>query len=100
MAKKITKKKPTASKKTAKKKSPNKPAATKPPAAIVSEAAIGETAGRIWGALEQDGQLTLASLKKASGVSADVTMMAVGWLAREAKLQFATSGRSVKVSLR
>ena len=61
---------------------------------------IGRTAGDVWAVLtKKDGQ-TLAALKKSVDAPADLVVAAVGWLAREEKLDIATSGRSVKVSLR
>lgn len=104
MAKKKTAKKPAAKKATTEKKTPEKKAAAKkePKAAApaLTTDAIGHAAGAVWGALHSEGPLTLAALKKASGASGDATLMAVGWLAREGKLDFTVSGRSVKVSLR
>ncbi len=95
--------------------SPNtkKPAATKPKAKkrnvkaasvarqrLLSDHQIGEVAGEIWHELaQQDGQ-SLTALKKSIDAPAELVFAAVGWLAREGKLDFATSGRSVKVSLR
>ncbi|TWU00179.1 hypothetical protein Pla108_11240 [Botrimarina colliarenosi] len=69
------------------------------PAAYSSDA-IGYAAGDVWGALHGKGWQTLAAVKKASDCPADLTLMAVGWLAREGKLDFAVSGRSVKVTLK
>jgi len=61
---------------------------------------IGDVAGDVWQLLaEQSGQ-SLAAIKKSIDAPADVVMAAVGWLAREEKLEFEQSGRSVKVSLR
>jgi hypothetical protein len=61
---------------------------------------IGEVAGEIWDLLTGQNGQSLAAIKKSIDAPADVVMAAVGWLAREEKLEFEQSGRSVKVSLR
>ena len=61
---------------------------------------IGHVAGDVWGLLVNDGSLTLAAIKKAVDAPGDLVLAAIGWLAREDKLEFSTQGRSVKVSLR
>ena len=49
---------------------------------------IGENAGLIWNAL-QGGALTFKALKKATKLKNDELYLALGWLAREAKVSFA-----------
>jgi Winged helix-turn-helix domain (DUF2582) len=66
----------------------------------LSTESIGNVAGDVWGFLSQNGGQTLAAIKKSVDAPADVVVAAVGWLAREDKLEFATSGRQVKISLR
>lgn len=66
----------------------------------ISNALIGETAGKIWQALAANNGQTLAALKKATDASDDHVVAAVGWLAREDKLAFESSGRTIKVTLR
>ncbi|QEG32857.1 hypothetical protein Pr1d_01180 [Bythopirellula goksoeyrii] len=61
---------------------------------------IGITAGDIWSVLSQNGELTITALKKEIDAPSDLVLAGVGWLAREEKLQFTTSGRSAKVSLK
>jgi hypothetical protein len=61
---------------------------------------IGHVAGDVWGLLGRDGELTIAAIKKAIGAPDDVVSAAIGWLAREDKLEFSTRGRNVKISLR
>jgi len=60
---------------------------------------IGETAGLIWRTLATKGPLSSAQLVKASGIPRDAVMQAVGWLAREDKLEF-EEGRTVKIGLK
>ncbi len=66
----------------------------------LSSVEIGNTAGDVWQALATHGPQTLASLKKQVPLPADIVVAAVGWLAREGKLSFRSSGRSVLVELR
>jgi hypothetical protein len=66
----------------------------------LSSTEIGHVAGDVWGLLVRDGSLTVAAIKKSIGARGDVVLAAIGWLAREDKLEFSTHGRSVKISLR
>jgi hypothetical protein len=61
---------------------------------------IGHVAGEVWAALEKNGGQTLAGLKKSVHAPPDLVVAAVGWLAREDKLSFITSGATVKIALR
>jgi hypothetical protein len=54
---------------------------------------IGETAGRVWTALESKGPHSLAALKKQIKAPGDLVLMAVGWLAREGKIALEQKGR-------
>jgi hypothetical protein len=62
---------------------------------------IGETAGKVWHVLDVKGPQTLAKLvKELDDVPRDVIMQAMGWLAREEKLEIEEDGRTRVVSLR
>jgi DNA-binding GntR family transcriptional regulator len=61
---------------------------------------IGETAGSVWHALQQNGPLTVSKLTKQIDAPRDVILEALGWLAREGKIEIEESGRSRLVSLR
>ena len=50
---------------------------------------IGETAGSVWHVLDENGSLSLAKLVEHVGGNRDVVMQAVGWLAREGKIDVA-----------
>lgn len=65
----------------------------------LSNESIGEAAGAVWIYLESNSPQTLAKLKKAVEAPADTVLAAVGWLAREGKLKFETSGKTVTISL-
>lgn len=61
---------------------------------------IGQVAGEVWRLLTDENNRSLASIKKSIDAPDVLTLAAIGWLAREDKLQFNTSGRSTNVSLR
>ncbi len=60
---------------------------------------IGDTAGKIWSYLDENGESSITTLKKNLELKPDQTTMAIGWLAREDKLKFVTKGKSVKISI-
>ena len=60
---------------------------------------IGEAAGTAWRALDENGPLSLAKLVEHVGGNRDVVMQAVGWLAREGKIEIAETKRGRIVSL-
>jgi hypothetical protein len=74
-----------------------KPKTTK--AAGLTNDLIGDTAGKVWHALAAE-PLTMAALKKSVDAPEEAVLAALGWLAREGKLAFDSSGRSLTVSLR
>ena len=61
---------------------------------------IGETAGAVWHALNENGPLSLAKMVERVGGNRDVVMQAVGWLAREGKIEITETKRGRVVSLR
>jgi hypothetical protein len=61
--------------------------------------AIGETAGKIWSSLQKNGKKTVAGLSKDTGADAALVNQAIGWLAREGKLNFQKKGASIELSL-
>ena len=61
---------------------------------------IGETAGLVWHRLDKKGPLTLAQLAKDVDAPRDTVMQAVGWLAREGKIEIEDTGRKRTISLR
>ena len=60
---------------------------------------IGETAGKIYKALENKGEMTLAKLLKDVGSDEALFNQAIGWLARENNINFSKMGKLIKVSL-
>jgi hypothetical protein len=63
-------------------------------------AQIGQTAGVVWRTLAENGPLTMAKLVKAVGGPRDLIMQAIGWLAREEKVNIEEQRRSRIISLR
>ncbi|MDZ4656273.1 MAG: winged helix-turn-helix domain-containing protein [Bythopirellula sp.] len=61
---------------------------------------IGATAGAVWALLSDKGDATLATIKKEIDAPADLILAAVGWLAREEKLEFTTTGKNTKLALK
>ena len=64
-------------------------------------AQIGEAAGVLFRALEGNTNWsTVTQLRNRTALSNDLLQRALGWLAREGKIQFEVSGKVVKVMLR
>jgi hypothetical protein len=63
-------------------------------------AQIGETAGRIWHLVNDEGPQTLSQLKKKLGGSGELLSFALGWLAREDKVTISQEKKTLKVALR
>lgn len=59
---------------------------------------IGENAGLVWGAL-QNGAQDLKALKKATKLKNDELAFALGWLAREGKVNFDEKDGEIVVAL-
>lgn len=57
---------------------------------------IGENAGKVWTVLNENGKMTETKLKKESGLSSAELAAAMGWLARESKIQVETAERCGK----
>jgi len=61
---------------------------------------IGTMAGAIWKTLEENGEMTLAKLKKELKAGSPLFDWAIGWLAREDKIILTTAKRTIRVSLK
>lgn len=61
---------------------------------------IGETAGQIWHTLDEQGPLSVSKLVKSIDEPRDTIMQAIGWLAREDKVEIDETPRGRVVSLR
>jgi len=61
---------------------------------------VGETAGRVWHLLNDEGPQTFPQLKKKLNGSGELVSFALGWLAREGKVDITQEKKLVKVALR
>jgi hypothetical protein len=61
---------------------------------------VGETAGLIWQTLESQGPLKMTALKRQLKTNDTILHMALGWLAREDKIDMRASGRTFLVQLK
>ncbi len=61
---------------------------------------VGETAGTIWNLLDQNGPQTLAQLKKKLDGNGELMNFAVGWLAREEKVEIIEERKTFQIRLR
>jgi len=61
---------------------------------------VGETAGKVWHLLNDEGPQTLAQIKKRVNGSGELVSLALGWLAREDKVEIRQDKKSYKVALK
>jgi hypothetical protein len=61
---------------------------------------VGETAGKVWQVLNDEGPQTLAQLKRKLDDSSELLSLAMGWLAREDKVDIIREKRSLRVALK
>jgi hypothetical protein len=61
---------------------------------------IGQAAGLVWRFLQSHGESTLSGLEKGVEAPKAMVSMAVGWLAREGKIDVKDKKRAVRISLR
>jgi hypothetical protein len=65
------------------------------------EQSIGLSAGQIYNYLaENKGETTFTKLKKDLDLDSNFAEFGLGWLAREDKIEFAKSGKTLKIKLR
>jgi len=63
---------------------------------------IGDTAGKVWHLLNETGNVSVTNIVNDVDESPSLVYMAIGWLAREGKIEFLESGkrRGYRVILR
>lgn len=61
---------------------------------------VGVTAGKVWHILNDFGPQTLAQLKKKLNGSGELVGFALGWLAREDKIDISQEKKNFKVALK
>jgi len=60
---------------------------------------IGTSAGKIWRILNKSDEVAIPKLPKMLKESDTTTYQALGWLAREGKIEYRSEGRTTFVSL-
>lgn len=60
---------------------------------------IGKTAGEMWKFLGKNGKTPLPIISQEMKLKPDITTMAIGWLARENKINVQREGKSVSAAL-
>jgi Mn-dependent DtxR family transcriptional regulator len=60
---------------------------------------IGETAGSIWSVLKEKDTVSISSLPAIVNENSSLVNQALGWLAREGKIDYQQDGRKVLISL-
>lgn len=62
---------------------------------------VGQAAGSVWTALNENGAMELKDLKKAAKIKTDKELfLAMGWLLREDKLNVTEEGKSITLQLK
>lgn len=61
---------------------------------------IGETAGKVWAFLEQNGPASINKILNETGLARNDVQRGIGWLAREGKVEIEVQGRVEMVSLK
>ena len=69
-------------------------------ATINLKESVGHTAGKVWSQLSEAGPQTIAQLKKKLNGEGDLVNLAVGWLAREDKVDIVSEKKSFRVKLK
>jgi uncharacterized membrane protein len=67
---------------------------------VLETKTIGETAGLVWNFLQSNGESSLSALEKGVKAPRSTVSMAVGWLAREGKIEIKDEKRKVRIFLR
>jgi hypothetical protein len=61
---------------------------------------VGETAGEVWRLLSSEGPQTVPQLKKKVEAKGELLSMALGWLAREDKIELLPDKKALRVQLK
>ena len=60
---------------------------------------IGETAGKVWNLLQRNGKTNLPTVEREVQSPKSVVHMAIGWLAREGKVELRQEKRTIELWL-
>jgi predicted RNA-binding protein (virulence factor B family) len=61
---------------------------------------IGDAAGKVWEYLDKNGPSSVSKISTETGVSKNDMQRAIGWLAKEGKLNVEMKGRTETISLK
>ncbi len=61
--------------------------------------AIGEAAGQVWSVLKRQGKASLSAVEREVDAPQGLTHMAIGWLAREGKIEIGQDKRAISLWL-
>lgn len=61
---------------------------------------VGETAGQVWHVLNDQGPQTVSQLKKKVNGKAELLALAIGWLAREDKVEITPEKKNLRIQLK
>ncbi len=61
--------------------------------------AIGENAGKVWGVLNANGKSLVKDIKKATKLTDKEVYSALGWLAKEGKVNIEVEGKDIAAEL-
>ena len=67
---------------------------------VAVSAQVGDAAGEVWRLLDQGGPQTLTQLRKKLDGGSELLDFAVGWLAREDKLEILREKKSILLRLK
>jgi len=60
---------------------------------------IGETAGKIWNLLKEKGEVNISQLPRLLNEKSVIVQQALGWLAREDKIEYRIEAGKTHISL-
>jgi Mn-dependent DtxR family transcriptional regulator len=63
------------------------------------KAKVGETAGKIWNLLKEKGEVNISQLPRLLNEKSVIVHQALGWLAREDKIEYRTEAGKTYISL-
>lgn len=67
---------------------------------MTDTSSIGQTAGKVWQFLEHQGKSSVSAIEKGVPGSSREVQMAIGWLAREGKVEFSDESRGLYILLK
>jgi len=65
-----------------------------------NEEIIGQSAGKVWNALSEKGELSMANLIKECSLKKEDILLSIGWLTKENKVEAFKKGRGINFKLK